>query len=99
MGALIVVPVLLVLLILLALACESAWAHPGRLAQDGCHEVHEPYRYVDGRELAAGTRHCHRKLGEGMTLEGREVLEDVPAGQGTPAPPRRPDRALDPSSP
>ena len=53
----------------------NAFAHPGRLDAEGCHEVHEDYEYESGKVLKKGTRHCHRGFGE-IKLDGKELLED-----------------------
>jgi len=55
-----------------------AAAHPGRLDRDGCHTVHNEYVYKDGRVLPKGDHHCHRTLGQGLTLDGKERLAHEP---------------------
>lgn len=50
-------------------------AHPGRVGKDGCHTPLKNYRLKDGRVVKKGERHCHRNLGEGIRLDGRQVLE------------------------
>jgi len=75
---------------------SSAIAHPGRLDKDGCHDVRQ--RYVSPKSqvvLDAGTRHCHRRLGEerrnvrgvkergpelGLPLDGSQLLENEDEG-------------------
>jgi hypothetical protein len=52
-----------------------ALAHPGRLNDDGCHQVHKDWKYKNGKVLKAGSMHCHRGLGK-MKLDGSELLED-----------------------
>ena len=75
---------LLIALVALALASPAS-AHPGRLAADGCHDVHTRFVHQSGKVDEPGTRHCHRKLGEGMALDGQEQLLDVPrTEQGVP---------------
>jgi hypothetical protein len=70
-----------VLAIILALIWPVlAYAHPGRLDEDGCHEVHEDYEYDSGKVLKKGTHHCHRPLDK-MRLDGKEQLDD-PKDQG-----------------
>ena len=62
---------------LLLFAAAPADAPPGRPGKDGCHDVHQDFEYKDGRTVKAGSRHCHRLLGE-MTLDGKEHLQDKP---------------------
>lgn len=76
LGLLIVAGLAVALLVGLFLLVRPAVAHPGRLATDGCHEVHTRFTYKSGKVLEPGTRHCHRKLGEGFRLDGQEMLED-----------------------
>ena len=60
------------------LVAAVAEAHPGRLGSDGCHAVRDPsgYIYRDGTLLLPGDRHCHRRLDQGMKVDGSERLRD-----------------------
>ena len=75
------------LMILCLLFAVTGEAHPGRLDADGCHTVHPhaDYIYKSGKVLKAGTRHCHRTLGE-LRFDGLEVLQEEPATLAPPAP-------------
>ena len=65
------------LVVLLLLLAAPAGAHPGRLDQTGCHTVRHDYRYKSsGEVLPAGSRHCHRRLDQGMKADGSERLRD-----------------------
>lgn len=55
----------------------TAQAHPGRLDAEGCHRVHEDFKYANGRLVRVGERHCHRLLGD-MKLDGVERLQGAP---------------------
>jgi hypothetical protein len=51
---------MIALLVLCGLAVAvAAHGHPGRTDETGCHDVHKNFRYADGREVKAGSRHCH----------------------------------------
>lgn len=67
----------IVLVLTVLLLPFGAWAHPGRLDAQNCHEVRTRFVYRSGRVAEVGEAHCHRKLGEGMRLDGREVLGDA----------------------
>jgi len=62
--------------LLLLLVPAVAPGHPGRLNAEGCHEVHTRYVYKSGTVVEPGDSHCHRKLGQGFKLDGREVLQE-----------------------
>lgn len=52
-------------------------AHPGRLNQDGCHNVRKDFTYKSGKVVRKGDYHCHRLLvGKPAVLDGKEVLAD-----------------------
>lgn len=78
--------IIAVWLLLVVWLIERAGAHPGRLDAEGCHTARKTYHYADGRELAAGTRHCHRLFGVagGITLDGLESLQDTPHDHDAP---------------
>jgi hypothetical protein len=52
-----------------------ASAHPGRLGADGCHHVEKEFTRASGKVDHVGDHHCHRALGMGLTLDGKEQLE------------------------
>jgi len=78
----------------LLLAAGSATAHPGRLAGDGCHVVRTNWTSADGKVSKKGARHCHRKLDEGLRLDGAEQLmnSDLSGLRQEPAPTKEPRR-------
>lgn len=70
-------------LLVLVLHVKLARAHPGRLAADGCHAVHQDYRdHGTGEVLyAKNSRHCHGRLDHpsaGVRLDGAHSLGEAP---------------------
>lgn len=71
-----------VLLVIFIALPVTAWAHPGNLDKNGCHQVNRDWKYKSGIVLKAGTVHCHRGLDK-LKFDGREILED-PDDRGEP---------------
>jgi hypothetical protein len=83
--------------VLLAAGAATGHAHPGRLDARGCHQVRRDWTGPSGTGARRGEHHCHRPLGRGFRLDGREVLRDAPGeGSGREA---RDDRAREREQP
>ena len=65
------------LVALLLLLATPVGAHPGRLNAEHCHQVRHDYvSKSSGAVFKAGEYHCHRRLDQGMKVDGSERLRD-----------------------